>query len=209
MLIRTFIATHLVYGKTDDVQNLYSAESNYLALRMGDQEGIDSYQLRFKANLSALTEAAYRADKMDRTPDEDMQIVHFVNTLSNRYSEFKSDWLRKLPEIKEQEQLTTLQKVYERVISFGPDIRSMKHTSTNYRGVFVTQRGNRKGGGGGRGDSNRGGRTSTKGGGRGACAICKEHGHWKNECPNRKTDEEKQIDKAVNEVTFESKEKTA
>ena len=52
-----------------------------------------------------------------------------------------------------------------------------------------------------------------RGGGRGLggrCAICKEFGHWKNECPQRSTEEANHgddVEKAVKKIRTDKKQK--
>jgi uncharacterized membrane protein YgcG len=191
-LIKVIISTHLTAGRIDCDQNLYAAETNYRNIQMGEFEQIATYHRRFSASLSSLRECASRAEKEEAVPGDELQSIHFISTLNGNYGAYKENFKRGIIPAP-----TTLQEAYEKIVSFGPG-RSHYEVREIRKGVFSTFQGH--GGRGGRGG--RGGGFG-RGGGRGACAICKQPGHWKNECPNRKGEANEDVAKAVEQVRDE------
>lgn len=191
-LVQAIIATHLVAGKADNDQNLYSAQQNYNKLIMGDVENIGRYYERFKANLASLCESAKRAEAIDTLPGDGMQALHFVNTLSAYYREYAQYVQRGI-----KDKPKDLETAYRAAVDFGPS----KPSYTQRQGIFLSSRGGR--GGRGRG---RGGR------GRGACHDCGEFGHWKGSdlCtkPSGKNNESENIDRAITHVKKDRDEKS-
>jgi hypothetical protein len=179
-LMKAIVATHLIGSDVDNMRNYYAAETNYREhLRMSETESIDTYRRRFNEYVASLTEAATRATQDDKVPAAEAQAIHFVERLASAYSDFKIAIRRHMVTAP-----TSVQEAYEAAIHFGTDIKSeRKYSTATHAGVFYTD------GGRGRGNSSTrgrrgGGRGSGRGGrGRGACVICGEYGHWKNECP--------------------------
>jgi len=192
-LVKAIIATHLVSSRLDNQDNFYQSQVNYNSMRMGDTETIENYYRRFRGMLASLTQAALAAGKVNLIPDDKMQAIHFIYTLSASYSEFKLAYDRNMLD----EKPDTSADAYEAAIDFGLDERpSNRRDRSNRMNVFVVEkRGGGRGRGRGRGEG-RGGRGFGRG--RGNCAICKKPGHWKNECPERQEHED--IAKAVKEV---------
>jgi len=166
-----------------------------------------------------MTQAAKLAGKEASVPDEKMQAIHFVNTLSTNFSEYKNAYDRNMLKAKPN----TVEEAYQEAVNFGADKRhyGKKNTDTpaggaTRAGVFVATdkagggrggrgRGNRGGNGGGRGTGGNGkgsaGGTFKK---RGRWAICNEEGHWKGECPQReKSNSDADLDKAIKEASKE------
>ena len=185
-LIKAIYSTHMISAKIDNTLNLYEAEGNFRELRMGEDEGLDSWLRRFNGSENAYMAAAERAEKGDQVPDEEQRALHFVKKLNSKYSDFVSDF--------DRDQLRggrpeTVQKALEAVFNYGPNKRAVPAQSQGQsRGAFYAGRGRGRGGGRGRW-------------GRGACAICHKEGHWKNECPERSADQEdKTVASAVKEA---------
>ena len=197
-LIRAIRSTHLTAGKIDDTQNLVAAEKQYLYTRMRDDETVDAYYRRFVAVVSSLTEAANRAERVERVPDGAMQAFHFMDGLSSAYSDYKS--FNDMQMINPQAAPRSAHDVYEAVSRLS--LSKVSSRQNAYRqGVFVSQANSRGGrfsrhnGYNGRGGGGRYGYRS----GRGACVICGDYSHWKNDCP-RNTE----IKGAIKEVRAES-----
>jgi uncharacterized membrane protein YgcG len=189
-LVRAIVSTHLTAGRIDNDQNLYAAETNYRRIQMGEYEPIATYHRRFLASLTSLKECASRAEKDGAVPDDELQSIHFISTTNGQYGAYKDYFKRGIVSAP-----TTLQDAYEKMVDFGTGRAPYSDGREERRGVFTTFRGGRGGG--------RGGRFGRGGRGRGACVICNEYGHWKNECPNKKADSSDDVAKAVQEVRDE------
>lgn len=191
--------------------------ASYSTVRMNDSETIESYHRRFRSIVAGMTQAAKLAAKEASVPDEKMQAIHFVNTLSTNFSEYKNAYDRNMLKAKPN----TVEEAYQEAVNFGADKRQYKRQTdlptggATRAGVFVAtdKVGGGQGGRGGRGRGNRGsgGGRGTGGGGaggaqkkRGRCVICNEEGHWKNECPQReKSGSDADLDKAIKEASKE------
>lgn len=203
LLVKGLISTHMIGGKVDDDQNFYTAKLTYDSMKMNEHgELLDNYFNRFNAILIGLSQAAIRAGEAAAYPSDQMQALHFVNTVSQPFQPYGVSMSRKI-----LDKPKTLQEAYEAIVEFGPT----KGTRLEPRavGAFVARgrggrgyRGGQGGRTGGRGNGRYGGR-----GGRGACVLCHEYGHWKNECPlntdhkpNDKPNDKADIDKAIQEI---------
>ena len=197
-LVKAIISTHLTAGKIDNDQNLYAAETNYHRIQMGEYESISAYHRKFEASLSSLRECASRADKQSAVPDDELQSIHFINTLNGNYGAYKESFRRGIIS-----KPISLQDAYEKVVSFGTGRAHYSESREEpRRGTFASFRG-------GRGDGRSSGGQYGRGAGRGACAICKEYGHCKDECPMRKRgDTDEAVSKAVEQVREEKGKKS-
>jgi hypothetical protein len=198
-LVKVIVTTHLTGGKTNDDENLYSAQYAYTQLVMSREEKIATYYRRFETALTTLVECAARAHKNNVVPDNVMQNIHFVKTLNGFYSEYQISFDRDIITQKP----TTVQEAYEQIVQFGSNkLGYSDQREQNHRNAFVTKKG-------GRGRSARGGKGS---GGRGNCHNCNQPGHWKDQCPNTKSagvsgEQEEDVTKAIKEVREDKKKK--
>ena len=216
VFIKTIVATHLVSSKLDNEDNFYQSNVSYSTVRMNDSETIESYHRRFRSIVGGMTQAAKLAAKEASVPDEKMQAIHFVNTLSANFSEYKNAYDRNMLKAKPN----TVEEAYQEAVNFGADKRQYSARKTDSpagggtrAGVFVAtdKVGGGRGGGRGRGSRGNGGGRGTGGGGaggahkkRGRCVICNEEGHWKNECPQReKSSSDADLEKAIKEASKE------
>jgi hypothetical protein len=192
-LVKAIVATHLVSSRLDNNDNFYQSQMNYNGIRMGETESIENYNRRFRGMLASLTQAARVAGQEGSVPDDRMQAIHFIYTLSAAYSDFRLAYDRK--QLKEDHIPDTAVKAYAEAIDFGTNRRANSQMDRPTRaGVFAaTKRGGGRGGRG-RGDDRRG-----RGEGfRGICFGCNKPGHRKQDCPEQK--ERDDIARAVKEV---------
>ena len=164
---------------------------------MGEHEAIENYFRRVEASIDSLTESATRAGHDDKIPNQESQALHFIDRLSPAYGEYRHCVIKGI-----LNRPVTLDEAYRAAVNFGTS-RAM-HFGTapvrDHRGVFatVTQR---------HGKGRDRGRQSGSGPGRGKyptlnrdqCAICKQVGHWKKDCPNK--NEDQKIDEAIADAT--------
>ena len=195
-LIKAVVATHLIGSDVDDMRNYYAAETNYRDhLRMSETESIETYRRRFNEYIASLTEAATRAAQAGKVPAAEAQAIHFVERLASAYSDFKIAIRRHMVTAP-----TSVQEAYEAAINFGTDIRSeRRYSTTTHAGVFYTDGGRSRGNSSSRGRRGGGRGSGRSGRGRGACVICGEYGHWKNECPSKDGKEDRQINEAISD----------
>jgi hypothetical protein len=200
------ITTHMNPGDVDAESNLYKCSQGYNNIRMRDDEDLVEYRDRFEANVTAYRlaaeDAAEEGDEGNPVPKESIQALHFVRTISAAYGRYKDNVEKGI-----LEKPATVQGVVDAARRFGKERYNGPQGNDRNGDDY---RGDKKGGGGGDHHNNNRykimyANNNKKGKGRGyqrftppeksRCAICKQPGHWKNECPDKD-----EVDNAVAEA---------
>lgn len=198
LLVETIRCTHIAKStEQDPVSSFLSAQADMTNIRQRPTEDVTDYKDRYEGMMMTVERAAQQADAKDWKPlSEEMQTVHFVKSLHEKYSNYKHHVNSVL---KKGEKPKTIQDAVSDAVKFGTN-RGERAAGGGRESVFAAKK--RPGGGRGNGGGDR-----FKVPDDSECNYCHELGHWKRDCPKRRQDEKRrredgenqQIQRAVSE----------
>ena len=190
-LVKAIRGTHNTAGQKDAKSNCYEALKHYMSISMKgqSQETIPQYKIRFGNEVEAFTQSAIGAGQEGMVPDESMQCIHFVKTLSYEYAGYKNCWERGIVTKSD-----SIGDTVKSILEFGKDTVTV-HSEPQQKGVFVANQKTSH-----HSTQHKGGfRPSSK---PGKCNKCHQEGHWVKECPDwsKMGYNDGQIEKAIVEM---------